>query len=113
MVKSIMNKVLIGALALIMGVTILTVPLITYANVPRPASYWQKGIVNGDGVRHRRTPGNENKPANDVLGLMYKNEEIWLDPDYWIPGFSAWCATWRTQTRQLGWMEWSFFVHSK
>ena len=98
--------------ALILGATILTAPLATYANHTRPKQYTQKGEVVGNGVRLRRTPGSVNKPADDILGLMYQPEEIWLDPQNVNNNFPAWCSAWRALTGHQGWMEWSFFVHS-
>lgn len=106
MIKRFKSKTLTGALALIMGAIILISPLTSYA-ASRPAEFWQKGTVNGDGVRHRATPG----PNGTVLGLMYMGDEIWLSSTY-DNAYPAWVYLWREKTSQKGWMEWSYFVHS-
>ena len=100
MVKRLKNKNLVRAFALVMVGTILMTPLAACA------AFTQNGIVNGDGVRLRKTPG----PNGIVLGLMYKGDKIKIgdeiDHDY-----PAWVYVMREADPKIGWMEWSYFVH--
>lgn len=36
----------------------------------------QKGVVTGDGVRVRKTPGTENKPSSDVVAWVYSGQAV-------------------------------------
>lgn len=100
MIKKLKNKNIVNAFVLIMVATILMTPLAAYA------AFIQPGIVNGDGVRLRKTPG----PNGTILELMYRGEAITIgdeiDHDY-----SAWIYVRREKTGTTGWMEWSYFVH--
>jgi len=111
MIKLIKRRTVVGALALIVGATILATPLVVYAVNP-PTGYWQESKVNGNGVRHRKTAGDDGA----ILGLMYKGELIYLNPslhDNSKPenNSSAYCAVWRDKTNLKGWMEWSYYEH--
>lgn len=90
----------INAFALFLTAIILTTPLVAYA------AFVQPGLVNGDGVRLRKTPGINGA----VLGLMYRGEKITLsdeiDHDY-----PAWVYLRREKNQTVGWMEWSYFIH--
>jgi len=107
MIKIFKHKYLTNALVLIMGAMILISPLVAYAANP-PSGYWQEGRVVGDGVRHRRTPGDD----GEILGLMYTGEVIYLSNEVPPSGLGMWVAMWREKTDQKGWMEWSYFDHN-
>lgn len=96
------QKNLVKIFALILTTTILTTPLAAYA------AFTQPGIVNGDGVRLRKTPGLN----GTILELMYKGESITLDNEVLPPSdLSAWIYVRREKTGTVGWMEWSYFIH--
>lgn len=101
MFKRSKNKYLVPACVLGTMATILMTPLATYA------AFTQNAIINGDGVRLRKTPVN-----GTVLELMYKGESIIIDNDAnYGPGYAAWIFVKREKTGTTGWMEDSYYVH--
>ena len=87
---------------LVMVAVILMTPLTAYA------SFTQKAIVNGDGVRLRKTPGYD----GIILELMYKGEDITLSTDVLPPpDLALWVYTKREKTGTEGWMHWNYIDH--
>lgn len=97
-----MKKNLAKTFVLIIAATILLTPLVAYAG------FTQKTLVNGDGVRLRKTPGQ----TGIILELMYMGEPITLSDDVMPPSdLSAWVYLRREKTGTVGWMEGSYYLH--
>ena len=87
---------------LVMVAAILVTPLTSYA------SFTQKAIVRGDGVRLRKTPGYD----GIILELMYKGEDITLSADVLPPpDLAIWVYARREKTGTEGWMHWNYYDH--
>ena len=74
--------------------------------LPAQAAFTQRAVVNGNGVRLRKTPGN-----GTVLELMYKREIIYIDDEVYDPYYPNWIYVKRHNTKTKGWMAWEYFVH--
>lgn len=101
MIRNLKKRNLASMFAFIITVAIMMTPLTVHA-----IDFTQPGIVNGDGVRLRRTPGYD----GDILELMYKGESI-LISDFIDNNHPAWLYVQRVKTKTKGWMEWSYFEH--
>lgn len=100
MMKMLKSKSIVSVFVLIMAAAILTTPLVTYA------AFTQLAVINGDGVRLRKTPVD-----GTVLELMYKGEFIMIDNDLVDHAHPAWIYVRREKTGTTGWMEDSYYIH--
>jgi len=101
MLKRFKKKNLVNAFVLIVVASILMTPLAAFA------AFTQHAIINGDGVRLRKTPVD-----GTIMELMYRGESIIIDNDVdYGPGYGAWIYVKREKTGTTGWMEDSFYVH--
>ncbi len=100
MLKKNKNKRLVNAFAFVVAAAILAVPLAAYAD------FTQLAVINGDGVRLRKTPKN-----GTILELMYRGEYITIDNDVVDHDHSAWIYVRREKTGTKGWMEDSYYIH--
>ena len=98
--KSLYNKKLVITFAFLMVATSLMTPLVANAD------FWQNATIGADGVRLRKWPVN-----GTVLELMYKGEQIMIDPSVIDHENSAWVYVQRVKTGTIGWMEGSFYEH--
>ncbi len=100
MIKRLKSKSTVRAFLLVAVATIMATPIVAYAALT------QLAVINGDGVRLRRTPVD-----GAVLELMYRGETVMIDNDVVDHSHPAWIYVRREKTGTTGWMEDSYYIH--